>query len=141
MLRLSKHKLVWNFLIPMFAIAAFCVFSLVTFLPQKIKDINVKTATESAIETAGRFKILQKYYTDKVISKVAPNREISVSYDHDGSPTTVPLPATMIHDLSKAYSDNGISIKLYSKYSFLSTRFLGCHTDADNFRTHESAIN
>lgn len=67
-----------------------------------------------------QFKILRAYYTENVVKKVKASQDTKISFDHNGKDDTIPLPATMIHDLSKKFSEksNGGALKLYSEYPF-----------------------
>jgi methyl-accepting chemotaxis protein len=73
----------------------------------------------SARATVEQFKTLRGYYTAKVVNKVKTASAMKVSFAHDAS-DTIPLPATMVHELSEALSrsESGTTIKLYSAYPF-----------------------
>jgi len=51
---------------------------------------------------------------------VKKNHAMKINFDHANKLDTIPLPATMIHDLSKIISDggDGMKLKLYSNYPF-----------------------
>ncbi len=73
----------------------------------------------SARATVQQFKTLRSYYTAQVVNKVKTASAMKVSFAHE-SADTIPLPATMIHDLSEALgkTDTGVTLKLYSAYPF-----------------------
>jgi methyl-accepting chemotaxis protein len=54
-----------------------------------------------------------------VVNKVKTASAMKVNFAHDAA-DTIPLPATMIHELSEALakSDSGMTLKLYSAYPF-----------------------
>ena len=62
--------------------------------------------------------MLRSYYTNNVVSKILSNSAIKPAIDHADRKDKIPLPATMIHDLSDQLNEQGISIKLYSQYPF-----------------------
>ncbi len=80
----------------------------------------VAESVANAKGTAARYKLLRKYYTENVVSKVLASHALKVDFDHRGKPDTIPLPATMIHDISDLLLENkdGSTIKLYSDYPF-----------------------
>gem|GEM_PF-2053308 len=85
--------------------------------------ILVQANTEqSSINTAKRsleqFKVLRGYYTDNVIRKAQGKGGLVASYDHRQDPNKIPLPATMIHDLSEEFSQEAGKFRLYSMYPF-----------------------
>ena len=75
-------------------------------------------AANSSIQTAEQFKTIRGYYTKNIIKKVQANGSIKPAIDHAGKPNTIPLPATLIHDLSKLLSKKDTTMKLYSAYPF-----------------------
>jgi ABC-type transporter Mla subunit MlaD len=80
---------------------------------------TVDASVVSARATAEQFKTLRAYYTAKVVNKVKSAGAMKVSFAHD-APDTIPLPATMIHELSETLSQgsSGTTLKLYSSYPF-----------------------
>ncbi|WP_374076117.1 methyl-accepting chemotaxis protein [Bdellovibrio bacteriovorus] len=96
----------------------------IVFQTLYIKREVGKTLVESCIEMAksniDQFKILRAYYTENVIKKVKARPDLKVGFDHAGKDDVIPLPATMIHDLSKQFSEknNGGALKLYSDFPF-----------------------
>ena len=80
---------------------------------------TVDASVISARATAEQFKTLRAYYTAQVVNKVKGASAMKVSFAHD-APDTIPLPATMIHELSETLSksSSGTTLKLYSAYPF-----------------------
>jgi hypothetical protein len=80
---------------------------------------TVDASVVSARATAEQFKTLRAYYTAQVVNKVKSASAMKVSFSHDAA-DTIPLPATMIHELSEALGkgSSGTSLKLYSAYPF-----------------------
>jgi methyl-accepting chemotaxis protein len=108
-------------------------------------------AEQQARETIRQFKMLRGYYTENVIKKVAGSKVLRASHDHRGRPDAVPLPATMIHDLSEQMPKDGARLRLYSAFPFPgrrgrvlgdfereALRFLGAQPEAVYSRKHDS---
>jgi methyl-accepting chemotaxis protein len=102
--------------IPVILIAALAVawFALPTVVGGNARD----AAVQSAIQTVGQFKTLRAYYTKNIIKKVLANGSIKPSFDHEGKENTVPLPATVIHDLSALLAQEDTRLNLYSGFPF-----------------------
>jgi len=77
-----------------------------------------KEAIVSAKKTVEQFKIIRSYYTKNVIKKVLAESSLKPSINHSTEAKSVPLPATLIHDLSELLEDKGTSLKLYSPFPF-----------------------
>jgi len=79
-----------------------------------------KAAIQAATATVDQYKALRGYYNDAVITKVRSQTNLKVGSDHATNETMVPLPATMIHDLTERLKkeNNGTQIRLYSAFPF-----------------------
>ena len=99
------------------------IFSIV-LIAFTIKNINEKNMIEqsvrSATTTVTQFKQIRAYYTDRVVVPVKKFGSMKINFDHKVNKDTIPLPATMIHDLSAiiSESESGVKLKLYSDYPF-----------------------
>lgn len=58
-----------------------------------------------------QYRALRAYYTRNVVAKVAAH-DVVATVDHCGDPNAVPLPATMIHELSSAFAQTGLPVRL-----------------------------
>jgi PAS domain S-box-containing protein len=106
------------FIIPVLLLAFTSILVLAWSINTFVKKEVEYEALQSAQRTVNQFKTLRGYYTENVIKKILANSDIKVSIDHEKNPNTVPLPATMIHDLSNLMDDDGIELKLYSNFPF-----------------------
>ncbi len=101
----------------------FSILSIV-FIAITIDNINEKSMIKSnviaATNTVNQFKTVRAYYANNVIPKVKKSQALKINFDHATNADTVPLPATMIHDLSAMLSkgESGVKLRLYSKYPF-----------------------
>ena len=104
--------------IPVLALIIIIMLVLILFIPVQLHDTVTRNVIENSEATVNQFKTLRKYYTQNVIKKVVQSPDLSPGIDHRNAPDKVPLPATMIHDLSSLMADKGLTIKLYSNFPF-----------------------
>jgi len=96
----------------------------IIFIAYTVKHINesnmVEQSVKQGVDTVQQYKKIRAYYTQKVVVPVKNQHAMKINFDHANKADTIPLPATMIHDLSALISDNenGIKLKLYSNYPF-----------------------
>ena len=79
-----------------------------------------KHTVTNGIQTITQYQEIRAYYNENIVSKVSQYPQFKIDPDHKDNPNTIPLPATMIHDLSKRLSQkiDGMQLKLYSDYPF-----------------------
>lgn len=89
-------------------------------VPYMTEESTIQSMIRQSKDSAEKIKITRAYYSKNVvkdIKKFAP--ELSFSYNHSGANGVLPLPTTLIHDLSKLFSENtGVKYSLYSEYPF-----------------------
>ena len=96
----------------------------IIFIAYTVHKINEKNMINQSIkagtDTVNQYKKIRAYYTKKVVVPVKKNKAMKINFDHAEKDDTIPLPATMIHDLSKIISGDGsgMQLKLYSNYPF-----------------------
>jgi len=104
-------------------VVAGSIFSII-FIAYTVKSINetnmVEQSIKAATNTVDQYKKIRAYYTKKVVVPVKKNKAMKINFDHANKLDTIPLPATMIHDLSKIISGSGdgMQLKLYSNFPF-----------------------
>ena len=113
-----KKNLFWNFILPVLGVILASLLLMAWIMPVLMKENSENEALIAAQNTVTQFKTLRAYYTKNVIKKVLGKGGLAPSFDHHGDPDKVPLPATMIHDLSQQLEKNGVALKLYSAYPF-----------------------
>ena len=113
-----KTSIVWQSVLPVPVVFILGLFGLWLALPSFIAENAQDNAVLSAKQTVGQFKTIRGYYTKNVIKKVLKNGTIKPHFDHADKPGLIPLPATLIHDLSKLLQKEDTTIKLYSAYPF-----------------------
>jgi methyl-accepting chemotaxis protein len=113
-----KWGIVWQMLLPIPVVGGLAILGAYFIVPRLISQDAVASAVEQARQTVNEFKVLRGYYTNSVVAKVKGVGGVKVSFDHKGVPGTIPLPATMILDLSALLQKQGTSLQLYSPYPF-----------------------
>ncbi len=113
-----KKSLFWQLFTPISLVFTVCIIALALLIPNMVHKNTEQEAIAQAETTVQQFKTLRAYYTKNVIKKIAGKDSISPAIDHQTNPDSIPLPATMIHDLSGLLAEQGISIHLYSAFPF-----------------------
>lgn len=98
----------------------FVLISVLSFfgIKQLILNNIELSAVQSARDTVQQLKHVRSYYTKNILKKVIGHEAIESDIHHMDVPNTIPLPATMIHDLGAIFTDDGHPIELYSPYPF-----------------------
>ena len=113
-----RHSLMWQMIgpIPLLVIAA--ITAVWFIVPHKVAGSATDQAVLAGRSMATQFKALREYYTDNVVDKIITEGTFKASSDHKGDAKTIPLPATMILDLSATLEKQNTAISLYSKFPF-----------------------
>ena len=106
----SHRSIIWKLLPILIVAPVICALGFWLVVPTIVSDGARDDAVASAQRTAAQFKLLRKYYTENVVRKVIESDDFQASYDHESDPNAIPLPATMIHDLSKIVEGEGMGI-------------------------------
>lgn len=100
-------------------VASFIIAIVVFYIiPDLSKQNEVAKLQESAVSSINKLKKIRSYYTTKVISKVNNHTELNINYNHNEDLETIPLPATLLHNLSQILPDNGMTVDMFSNYPF-----------------------
>src|SRR5437899_3308953 len=73
---------------------------LIYYVRSASRSNTVEQTVTGAEHTIRHYKTLRGYYTAQVVEKVLRHSTLQVSADHKTRDDAIPLPATMIHDLS-----------------------------------------
>src|SRR5262249_4662054 len=85
-------------------------------VPQIIARNATHDAILASVPVANQFKLIRAYYTDNVVPKALATGVLVTSVNHKSDPKAIPVPATMMHDMSALLAGNAPTISLYSKY-------------------------
>lgn len=94
------------------------IILLIVLVPKYSHDNRIDQMTQRAVEIINNLKKVRSYYTQHVVSEIRTNDKLTINYDHKNNVGTVPLPATVLHDLSELIPEDGMKIKMYSNYPF-----------------------
>jgi methyl-accepting chemotaxis protein len=115
---MNFRGLFWKMALPVLSIFTLLILFLIFYIPSLIEEDVIRSVSITSEQTAKQFKKIRGYYTKNIIKKVLATPGISPDINHKNVPGKVPLPATMIHDLSKDLAADGLTIKLYSAFPF-----------------------
>ena len=113
-----KRSISWQLILPIPVILLVCIGVIAYIVPQEVAKNAEKDAEHAAIQTVNQFKTLRSYYVKNVIKKVLADGNVKPSITHASEPKSIPLPATMIHDMSALLSENDTTVNLYSAHPF-----------------------
>jgi len=97
------------------------ILYLIYYVSNSSMQNTVETSRENAISTIDQFKTLRGYYVKNIVKKVKANTDLKISFNHSTMPDAIPLPATLIHDMSSLLAKKGddrVKLKLYSDFPF-----------------------
>ena len=114
---ISKY-IFWKIFLPTTILMLLGAVAAAILVPMQSESNIKKEAVVSAQRSAEQFKAIRAYYTKNVIKKVLAESSLKPTFNHKNEANGIPLPATLIHDLSEILSKNGTSLKLYSPYPF-----------------------
>jgi signal transduction histidine kinase len=112
------HGLGWRLIAPVLFGVIAIIAAIWLLVPRMIAANATDQAVLASRNVAAQIKTIREYYTENVIDKIVADGTFKASpdYKHDGK--AIPLPATMIHDLSALLSNQNTVINLYSKFPF-----------------------
>lgn len=113
---LLKSKILLSVILVSFIIIGFLFF----YIPKVTEQNTIDTVVRNSKTSVEQIKLIRAYYVNNILEdlkKSAPN--IKFDYQHHEIDGKLPFPTSVIHDLSKIFSDNtGVKFQLYSKYPF-----------------------
>ncbi|OYU47399.1 MAG: hypothetical protein CFE31_16630 [Rhizobiales bacterium PAR1] len=98
------------------AVVVFGITGISIYLPQAMRNAALETALQSNLDIINHIKMVRGYYTQNILSRVVAGGTIKPSMDYRNHPNEVPLPATLVKDLSELMSKNETTLSLVSPY-------------------------
>ena len=118
----------------------------VIYISNVSKENTIEQSVFQAKQTIKNYKQLRAYYAKNVVGKVKKSSNMKIAINHEEMNNAIPLPATMIHNLSNIMSkdQDSAQLRLYSAYPFpnRASRVLDdfAKESIDKFRSDKSAI-
>jgi methyl-accepting chemotaxis protein len=113
-----RRSLAWRMILPIPLVVVIGIAIIWFVVPRVVVDIATDGAVTAAQQIATQFKIIRTYYTENVVNKINKEGTFKPSIDHKDDARAIPLPATMVHDLSVLLSKQDTTLNLYSGYPF-----------------------
>jgi methyl-accepting chemotaxis protein len=113
-----RNSLAWRLIIPIPLALAAAIGLVWAVVPPTLTRSAIDEAIRSSQQTAAQFKTVRGYYTENVVNKLVKQGTIKATFDHKTDDKAIPLPATMMHDLSELLAGKATTVNLYSKYPF-----------------------
>ena len=115
--KFSPKSIAWQVILPMPILLCLGMVAIWFLLPSELANSARESAVRNAEQTVGQFRTLRSYYTKNVVKKVLKNGG-RASFDHKAESDSIPLPATVIHDMSDLLAEESTTLQLYSAYPF-----------------------
>ena len=91
-------------------------YSIYTYLPSTMRSSAIDTALQSNIETIEQIKLMRSYYTQTIVARALKTEALKPTMNYKDHPNEIPIPATMVKDLSELMSKQNTSLSLVSPY-------------------------
>jgi methyl-accepting chemotaxis protein len=114
----GRRSLAWRLALPVPLILIVAIALTWWIVPRIVESMATNDAFLANQQVASEFKTIRTYYTDNVVSKVLKESSLKASYDHKINAMAIPLPATLLRDLSALLADKDTTIALYSEFPF-----------------------
>ncbi|MPY23756.1 DUF3365 domain-containing protein [Shewanella sp. YLB-07] len=113
-----QNNLRFQIIFPLSLIMAIMLAVLSFSIPMVVERNAEQHALHTALNSLKQLKLLRVYYTKNIVEKVQAYVVLAPVIKHLDETDKIPLPATMIHDLSQLFDEHGSKLNLYSPYPF-----------------------
>lgn len=86
------------------------------YLPHVMRSSALDTALQSNLDLIDQVKLVRSYYADSVLKRAVAGGSIKPSSDYRNHPNQIPLPATLVKDISELMEKNETRLTLVSPY-------------------------
>ena len=116
----QKHRrsglgIKWKVVLPVPLITMVMVVIIMVAAPPFVRSFLFQQAVQNGARTIAQVQEVRRYYTNFVVSE-ALEAGLQASVDHKETIGTIPSPATLLHDLSEAFTQQGVFVSLYSPH-------------------------
>lgn len=108
-------------LLSILGVSFLIIGTLFVYIPKVTEQNTIDTVVKNTQNTVAQIKLTRGYYVSDVVKDVKKyaKGQLKFGYEHNGANGILPFPTTVIHDLSKIFSENtGVKFQLYSEYPF-----------------------
>lgn len=92
------------------------VMSISMYLPHVMQSAAIETAVQANLETIRLVKEMRGYYTQNIVARAIETGSLKPVINHWGQRDAIPLPATLVKDISDLLSDRDVKLTLVSPY-------------------------
>ncbi len=88
-------------------------------IPYLVNEQAKKDALQESQRLSSYIKMFRAYYNSDILSKIKKHTDLKVNFDHKTDDKTVPLPATVLHDMAEIFTKrDDIAVEIYSNFPF-----------------------
>lgn len=113
-----KNNLIMKLFAPIGVVFIVMGIAITQYFSAQVTSNAKSSVLPTAVGMVQQFKTVRGYYTQNVIKKVLAESSLQPHFEHKNNPNRIPLPATLIHDLSDEFSKQGTVLRLYSEFPF-----------------------
>ncbi|MGE3150654.1 MAG: DUF3365 domain-containing protein, partial [Pseudorhodoplanes sp.] len=113
-----RNSIAWRLLLPVPIVLVIAIGSIWAVVPRVVASIAINDATLTNRQVANEFQIFRSYYSENVVNKVIASGAFKATTDHKTNPEAIPLPATLVHDLSARLAGSSTTVTLFSPFPF-----------------------
>jgi len=114
----GKSSLSWRLILPVPIAITVCIIAIALLVPKILSENAEAEAIRQGQQIVNQFKTIRGYYTNSVIKKAVKNGTLKPTIDHKDTENGIPLPATLIYDISALLSKSDLNVSLYSAFPF-----------------------
>ncbi len=112
------NSLEWRLLAPVPVILVIATILVWVVVPRVVGANATNEAIRAGQQIAAQLKKIRAYYTENIVNKALKTGALKTAVDHRADDKSIPVPATLIHDLGALLTDKDTAVSLYSKYPF-----------------------
>ncbi len=116
-----KQKSIWKtpLILVAFSLSIVSVVAITYIVPSMIEKNIQNTVVHNSNLLVDHIRTFRSYYTESVVKKIKEQGDFKINYDHKTHSDTLPLPATMVHDIGEEFTQgSNLKVHMYSNYPF-----------------------
>jgi len=116
---LTRFTLKQGVIIVLSVLLPILVLGLYFMIPHFTNEQLKKDALDDSKRLVTYVKLFRSYYAKDILPKIKKHTSLDVNFDHKTDDNTVPLPATVLHDMSALFTqDTDVFVQMYSEFPF-----------------------